>query len=373
LSRCCFANAQAAIPERTLREELRIVSNDNVPGMLLTSVWEGSTVLPDGRIIAVFMQEGAVRVFDPSGKLLRILGRKGAGPGEYGSPFTAYYVGDTIWVTDQANRRYVSFSATDYRPLEVITQPARGGYYYGPVPGMRQLFRATAGDTARLGIYDKVGGAVAPFDFPFRRSRPGFALEFRDDARTAAIAAGGGVVVPVGGTRTREFAHPLTAYTTLRIAPGGREGLIAESAEIWGGKPGQVQFRRVNLVTRQVGVPFTASLGPRPIAPRVADSMINVTANRTNPPELAQKYRAIAKAPDHYPAFKFAEPGMDGSIWIEEWGDPTARVILDPTGKAVGRVRVPKGFITFAATQTQVWGYMRDVDDLPIIIRYRVQ
>jgi hypothetical protein len=377
--------AQAPIPLRELREELRIVSNDTVPGMLLTQIWEGSTVLPDGRIIAVFRQEGAVRVFDASGKLLRILGRKGSGPGEYQNPSTAYYVGDTIWVHDFSGLRYVSYSATDYRPLAVIAMPGTGGFYYGPIPGMRSLYKGSAGDTARLGTFDKDGKPVVTFDFPFRQSRPGFTIEYPDDGRgraadalAAAAAAARGVAAPpaqttANGMRIRTFGHPLTAYSTFSRAPGGREGLLVESGEIWGGKPGQLQFRRVNLMTRQVGAPITASLTPRPVAPRVADSIINVVAARTNPPELAQKYRGTAKVPQNYPAFKFAEPGLDGSVWIEEWGDRTARVILDPTGKAVGRVRFPNGFLPFAASLTQVWGYMRDADDLPIIIRYRVQ
>jgi hypothetical protein len=37
------------------------------------------------------------------------------------------------------------------------------------------------------------------------------------------------------------------------------------------------------------------------------------------------------------------------------------------------RVRLPNGFRVIAVSRTHVWGVTLDTDDLPIILRYRVQ
>ncbi len=79
------AQAQSAAPTHTLREEMRIVSIESNPDMQLTGISE-LTVLPDGRMITVHSMEPAVRLFDNSGKFVRMIGRKGRGPGELERP-----------------------------------------------------------------------------------------------------------------------------------------------------------------------------------------------------------------------------------------------------------------------------------------------
>jgi hypothetical protein len=56
----------------------------------------------------VFASE--IRVFDPSGRHLRTFGRKGAGPGEIGSPYSLGWVGDSLAVHDLGNARIGLFS-----------------------------------------------------------------------------------------------------------------------------------------------------------------------------------------------------------------------------------------------------------------------
>src|SRR5687768_16385601 len=101
--------AQASIPTVDVHEEMRIVSNDSVPGMLLTGI-EDLAVLPDGRIVTAHYREAVVRVFDPGGRLLRVIGRRGQGPGEFANAWRVGYVGDRIWV-QEGGVRYQLFDA----------------------------------------------------------------------------------------------------------------------------------------------------------------------------------------------------------------------------------------------------------------------
>jgi hypothetical protein len=52
-----------------------------------------------------------VRVFEPNGRLVRVIGREGRGPGEFEAPWTvAVDPTDSLWVWDDALRRFSVFS-----------------------------------------------------------------------------------------------------------------------------------------------------------------------------------------------------------------------------------------------------------------------
>src|SRR5688572_19625875 len=96
-------SGQQGIPTVAVREELRISSDDPAPGMLLTAI-EDLTVLPDGRIVTAHFRESVVRVFDPNGRLLTVIGRPGQGPGEFRNAWRVGWVGDRIWVNEGGGR-----------------------------------------------------------------------------------------------------------------------------------------------------------------------------------------------------------------------------------------------------------------------------
>src|SRR4051794_18935210 len=55
---------------------------------------------PDGRVYVLDRVDRAIRVFDPTGRLVGTIGRRGAGPGEFQSINSFGWVGDTLWVMD---------------------------------------------------------------------------------------------------------------------------------------------------------------------------------------------------------------------------------------------------------------------------------
>lgn len=66
----------------------------------------------DGLVYAVDRMDFRIRVYNPSGQLVRIIGRPGQGPGEFGGPPLFGVVGDTVWTYDGRNRRLTLFDRT---------------------------------------------------------------------------------------------------------------------------------------------------------------------------------------------------------------------------------------------------------------------
>jgi hypothetical protein len=69
----------------------------------------------------------------------------------------------------------------------------------------------------------------------------------------------------------------------------------------------------------------------------------------------------------------YSTSSADGVLWLTEHASPDTRLVVDPAGKLLMRVRLPKGLRVAAVSRTHVWGITHDADDLPILIRYRVQ
>jgi len=73
-------------------------------------------VVADGRGMLYVLDEGAaqIRVFDSAGALVRVIGRKGAGPAEFGDAYGMGigWLGDTLAVLDPGNGRLARLSAT---------------------------------------------------------------------------------------------------------------------------------------------------------------------------------------------------------------------------------------------------------------------
>lgn len=68
-------------------------------------------VLPDGTLIAADKYTHSIKVIDPRGKLLTVIGtgRPGRGPGEFTTPEGVETSGETLWLSDSGNDRVVKY------------------------------------------------------------------------------------------------------------------------------------------------------------------------------------------------------------------------------------------------------------------------
>jgi hypothetical protein len=358
--------AQPSIPLVDVKEEIRIKSNDSVSDMLLTGISD-LAVLPDGRILTAHTREAVVRVFDQAGRLIKVIGRRGDGPGEFRSPVRARYVGDRIWVDDLGAQRYKLFDARTYAPVGSVVKGATGGYFLGLVSDTMSFHHTVAGDSARIGIFGRTGERRIAIDLPIRHAGHHFEV-------TVAEVSPGGLLT--GRMVPRRMYSPLAVVTRLEPAPGGREVFVLEASELWNGPPGAFTIRRIETATGRISAPVTAALPVRRVTPAEADSLITASAPTVRRPRdarSAEEYRQKARVPTTYPAFAAFMPSTDGVLWLTEYARPDTRLVVDHTGKPLMRVRLPTGFRVLAVSRTHVWGYTLDADDLPIISRYRVQ
>ena len=98
------------------------------------SLVAGVDVDLDGNIYVLEMSVPEIRVYGPAGEILRRIGRRGQGPGEFAGAPRFGIVGDTVWTVDLGMRRITLFdrqgrvlSTGSIDPLPV---PLPQGYGY---------------------------------------------------------------------------------------------------------------------------------------------------------------------------------------------------------------------------------------------------
>jgi hypothetical protein len=72
----------------------------------------GAVRLPNGTTVVAEENGPRLHFFDTTGALVRSVGRRGDGPGEFQIPQFVGHTGDTVWVYDYAHSRVTRFDAT---------------------------------------------------------------------------------------------------------------------------------------------------------------------------------------------------------------------------------------------------------------------
>ena len=85
----------------------------------------GIEVSPDNQLFVADAVNHRVQVFDLNGKLIRIIGREGAGAGEFRYPYDVALMGGALYVLEYGNQR-VQKLTRDGKPLGVLGQRGRG-------------------------------------------------------------------------------------------------------------------------------------------------------------------------------------------------------------------------------------------------------
>lgn len=96
-------------PMWTLTETLRLGGEDEGP--LSFDIVKGIDADAEGRIFVYDRQTQDIRMFAADGSLIRVIGRRGAGPGEMRDAEGIVLAPDgKLWVRDAANARFSVFS-----------------------------------------------------------------------------------------------------------------------------------------------------------------------------------------------------------------------------------------------------------------------
>ena len=341
-----LASAQAVDTVRmTLRWE---VSEGKHPTADSLGRLSGVALDRAGVVYVSDLSDARVWVFDAAGRSLPAIGRKGRGPGEFGSP-TGIAIGPDgrLYVRDAARvSRFVPDPSTgrltryeesfrgpamaDWQSTLATRFDSAGRLYY---PSFNSMDR-----TARTGwfrIYTPAGILLDSLEVPSFPGAPSNTAWVRLDATGGRMLSGLNHVpfapLPV---------WDVTPRGTL-IVGDGKEYLLRET-----GSAGNVlrEYRRAHAPERIPARERRDSLA----ALRLRLDSIAAPWSHVGgvPPDVR-----AARLPDVYPAYMAAYAAEDGRVWVRRWvPDGGARTVFDvfaPDGRFVAVVELPRNIATY--------------------------
>ncbi|MEP6832401.1 MAG: hypothetical protein ABJB74_03365 [Gemmatimonas sp.] len=120
---------QGPLPERTLVLGASINDSTGVATDSLLGNPDGLVIMPSGELVLPDHDKNELRIIShPGFKLLRTIGRKGEGPGEFNAFYDVAVAPDgRLAVSDNLNRRITIFDATGTYVRDIVLQGTRPG------------------------------------------------------------------------------------------------------------------------------------------------------------------------------------------------------------------------------------------------------
>jgi hypothetical protein len=362
-----FADAQN-VPTKTTTQVFRLGGPD-APEAYAFAHPPQLIVSPTGVIFARIGSDGTVLVFHPDGRFDRRIGRTGQGPGEFQVADEHGFIGDTLWVRNWPAPR-ISLFLADGRHLATTATP----YDIG---------KRTAGPTGISGFLAGGRAYVRPSEFVIDandRVRMPMLLGARDMKRVDTVAT---VLMPqslfIPGVGMWGFG-PVPRAPLIAVSSTGTSIAVAE----WNrSSPTTVDLRVLaadGTERLRKGLPFAAN----PIPTRIRDSLIALGVTKARPQIDAGRRRGIAipgsyevlverglDLPPTYPPVRKLVLGIDGTIWLERFGEGRGGswLVLNASGEPVFQVQLSPGFDLQQATARSVWGTERDDLDVAYLVR----
>lgn len=334
--------------------------------------------LPDGRVMTIERCEGVVKLLDLAGGTEAMVGRNGAGPGEYRIPDRLLDLpGDSTAIYDPGNRRYL-----------VVHPDGKPGRFFDPLPTVSQTGKAmlavigfTPVITDGLGrFYSREAGllesgptlvraeslAVERWD---RRSGKLDTIAFHRNVRPGSIAMG--------------LGRENIAFTT------GIQWAVARDGQVALVYPGDYHVEFISPAgKRVVGLPIPFERvrvseghkqqwreGQRPLCGNRSIAMpgpngrsVNIVPRPTLEPTEWPEY-----LPPFLPGAAVFAP--DGTLWIRRTGAADASPVydlIDGKGQVVRRVNLPKRARLLGFGRGTLYLVRVDDDDLQYLQRYRL-
>ncbi len=344
-----------------LVEELRIGELDGDERYLFGGVAE-LAVGADGTIYVHDAAVQALRAYDSTGSYLRTIGGQGSGPGEYRQIVgLAVHPDGRLLVRDPALGRIVLYTAAG--------DPA------GQWMAASGLFTSEALRTDTAGrVYSKIltGPIVRNSAWPL-----------------------GFVQLDANGTVLDTLPAPTWAEelpNTSFYEPNG----------LWTWHPhgyyvGAFSARYAVELRRPGGPVLRIERAGQPAAPVAAGQRADLEAvletRRREPDEGGSP--PPRPVPQVKPALRAIATGDDGRIWVQphvesvelttpidttlpptqrpsRWIEPSVWDVFEPDGVFLGRLELPPKATVFVRRGDQVWGTVRDEDNVPFIVRWRI-
>lgn len=302
------------------RLEMPAARIGEAPGQELDRVY-GGLLRPDGTLVIGNSGTAELRFFDGRGQLRHAVGRKGAGPGEFGSiNWIAELPGDSLIAFDMRHRRFSVWDSAG-RFARTFSVPFPGPVRPVGVFGDGSLMVAVEGQ------YDPRGGAGV----------------VRDSMRVARIDRTGQVVGQLGsfpGAEWLLYEHP-TSFRAAQL-PFGRTGhlaLVGEEFVYGSSESGRLTVHDGSgRQVRTIDVPGSGRGISR-------DEISATLSEIEDPAERSALTRHYRRGVENGPPVVTALRGdRDGNLWARlpaaAGADSVTWLVLSPRGERLGSVRM---------------------------------
>ena len=354
----CTANPPDDQPQTELSPERQLLITSPDTGNVFFTRTGNAIVTPDSQVIVDAGDGGQLLVFDQGGRLLRTIGRRGQGPGEFRSVTSFGIRADSLWVFDYVARRVTTFSlATGRVASSLATSPSLPGWS-GPI----RIAALLEGGGMLVQGHSRLGDASGPSVIPFGvvsssgRYTP---------IGTLDLAGTSFQLVQPNGTSIVGI-QPFTPRPSLVPAPRGDRFALVEPGDTgvritMFGSDGQVRYQTHLAIP---GEELTRS---------IADSILNWRG-----PQVASAEGGAIHRPRRLPAVSVALADNDGSLWLRL--DPLGLerrasrwLVVEPDGRQAGTVFVPSEHRVVRPDGSSYWAWVLDSLEVPSLGRYSWQ
>jgi hypothetical protein len=382
-------------PLVTVEEILRIGSVDD-PDYGFTGI-NGVDVDRDGRIWVFEATDMQFRVYAPDGTLVRRVGGRGEGPGEFRDSPRFGIVGDTVWAIETFGRRLSLFRRDGTHlstvPIQVVSVPLQrnvglvmpvqmrdDGLFTSDLTvftSSRDVQLAAESDTVPVPrvLYNSAGIAI---------DTVGWVPQLPPAPRTTREQ------VMIGGNRYYIPQPPADAPLSITV-PDGR--IVVDRPTASSAEPAAITITRLDLAGDTVWR-RSYSYHPRPFTEAALDTTAWRTARTpgggipiingvpVRPPtpadsmEVFHHLRGAMSFPSYQSPVRGHRLGNDGSLWLtreDEAGSTQRWSIIDARGSALGTVDLPRSQYPIRIDGDTFFVIDRDEFDVPWLVQYRLR
>ena len=361
------ARAQTA-PTLTLVPELRIDGNDHEWSRI-----DAVHVAKNGNIYVRSPGDFTMWMFSPKGELVKKFARKGDGPGEVRAATASGIVGDSLYISEIGLLR-LSLYGLDGTPGRVIrptntgewikTYPDAGNYTTKTFIPTRLLPNNLAIGSGLI-LNTRIGENMINRFSTFRLNWEGVASGVVAEKSFGAFR----MQVNVPGMNGYPGRQPFVDDPLFLYSPSGN---VAVADVVESPSPAiLISYFNINGDTiRRARIPYT----PVPVTSRMVDSVIPEIAKTIKREGHEDVIRKAMVVPKYFWPIGRGSMADDGTTWLQLRGNtPNAQwLVVSPQGKLTGVATLPRS-ADILLIQDGVWAVVKDDDDVPSVVHFRIK